>query len=138
MEKQLKTGEIENAKMDESEPKKAKEERKKKEKNRLTKQFGQIDKKKKAVVQGLIERAAFMRVELEDIEADIQANGYTEKFSQGNQKPYDRLRPAANMYNSLETNYQKIISQLTGLLPKDVQKKEDTDGFEDFVNGRED
>ena len=44
----------------------------------------------------------------------------------------------------MNANYQKIMKQLTDLLPKDdmpAAKKaavDTDDGFEDFVNGRED
>jgi len=37
----------------------------------------------------------------------------------------------------MNTSYQKIIKQLTDLLPKDEPKPED-DGFDAFVGGRED
>lgn len=118
---------------------KTKEQRIQTEKRRLTRQFGKIDAKKKALVAGLIERAAFMRVELEDIEVDVRDNGFTEMFSQGNQTPYERMRPAANMYNSMNTNYQKIIHQLTSLLPKDrIITEKETDRFDEFVQSRED
>lgn len=119
-----------------------KEDRIKKELARIKRQFSKIEKKKKAVVDGLFERAAFMRIELEDMEKDIQENGMTEKFSQGNQDPYDRQRPMAQLYNSTNANYQKILKQLTDLLPKDDKVAEKKKGeeltFDSFVAGRED
>ena len=115
-----------------------KEERVKKEVRRLNRIYNKIEQKKKNTVQGLIQRAAYMRVSLEDFEEDLNENGWTEKFSQGNQEPYDRKRPVAEMYNSLSTNYQKIIKQLTDLLPKEPVKTEKDDDFDEFVNGRED
>ena len=113
-----------------------------KEKNRLKKQFKSVDEKTSAVVLGLIESAAFIRVQLGILEDDIKENGVTEKFSQSaGQKPYDRKRPQAELYNSMNTNYQKIIKQLTDLLPKPEAKtsgKDENDGFMRFINGRED
>ena len=97
--------------------------------------FKNIDKRKRNVVQGLIERAAFMRVSLSDLEEDINENGFVEQFSQGNQEPYERKRPAADQYNTMSTNYSKVIKQLSDLLPKEVGGIPD-DGFESFVNGR--
>lgn len=110
------------------------------EKARLEDLFLEIKGEKKAVTEGLIERASFMRVELEEMEIDIRENGYTEEFSQGNQEPYDRLRPIVNAYNTMNANYQKIIRQLTDLLPKDppADPEGGGDGFENFVNGRQD
>jgi hypothetical protein len=85
------------------------------------------------VAQGLIRRAAYMRVMLEECENDIVENGLTEKFSQGDQEPYDRKRPIADMYASLNTSYQKIIKQLTDLLP--TEEKKQADPFLDYING---
>lgn len=111
----------------------------KKEKSRLAKQFREIDKKSRAVVDGLIEQAAFLRVQLQELADDINQNGATELFAQGkDQEPYERQRPAANVYNSMNANYQKIIKQLNELLPKPVKNTEVKDGFRDFVNGRDD
>ena len=110
----------------------------KKEKSRLAKQFREIDKKSRAVVDGLIEQAAFLRVQLQELADDINQNGTTELFAQGkDQEPYERQRPAANVYNSMNANYQKIIKQLNELLPKPVKNTEVKDGFRDFVNGRD-
>lgn len=115
------------------------EDRIKKEHRRLTTIYKNIDPSKKAIATGLIGRAAFMRVQLEDLEMDLLENGWTEPFSQGNQDPYDRARPAAQIYNTTNANYQKIIKQLDGMLHKAQDapsKKDDDDGFDAFVNGR--
>ena len=101
--------------------------------------YKDMEASKKTIATGLIGRAAFMRVQLEDLELDLMENGWTEPFSQGNQDPYDRARPAAQIYNTTNANYQKIIKQLDGMLPKAQDapsKKDDDDGFDNFVNGR--
>ena len=108
-----------------------------KEVARLKKNFAKTDKKRKAVSEGLIYRAAFMRVSLEDLEKDLNEYGWTEMFSQGNQEPYLRKRPQAELYNSLNANYQKIVKLLSDLLPKEEVVQKD-DGFEGFTQGRDD
>lgn len=111
----------------------------KNEEKRLSKIFAGIDAKKRAVIRGLIQRAAFMRVSLAEMEIDLNENGFTELFSQGEQEPYERRRPTADLYNSMNTGYQKIIKQMVDLLPKcEGHKDAENDGFDDFVNGRED
>lgn len=108
-----------------------------KEIKRLKRQYKEIDDKTKQVIAGLIERAAFMRVSLDELEEDINIYGFTEWFSQSeNQEPYLRKRPQADVYNSMNTAYQKIIKQLTDLLPKNNKKPEETDDFNAFVCGR--
>ena len=104
----------------------------KKEENRLKKIYTGIEKKRKNVIPGLIQRAAFMRISLEELEQDLNIYGFTEWFSQGDQEPYKRKRPEADLYNTMNSNYQKIIKQLTDLLPKDTPRQEDGDEFETF------
>lgn len=116
----------------------ARKERIGKEAARLSRNFAKLDGKKRNITKGLIERAAFMRVMLAEMEEDLDRNGFTEWFSQGDQEPYQRRRPVADLYNTMNSNYQKIVKQLTDLLPKDEPKTEAGDGFDDFVNGRED
>ena len=55
----------------------------KREENRLKKIFTGVEENKKRTVEGLIKRAAFMRASLEDFEDDLDQNGFTEPFQQG-------------------------------------------------------
>lgn len=52
-----------------------KDERIKKEERRLKRIYKNIDKDNKAIIEGLIQRAAYMRVTLEEWEKDIMENG---------------------------------------------------------------
>ena len=71
-----------------------------KERRRLARQFAGLEKQNRAVVDGMIEQAAFLRVQLQELADDLTVNGVTELFQQGEkQEPYDRQRPAANVYN---------------------------------------
>lgn len=120
--------------------KKTKEARIKAEKEKLLALYEDIPPKKKALAAGLIDRAAFMVVECEDLEADLKENGWTEPFQQSEKvEPYDRARPQGQSYQTLNANYQKIIKQLDAMLPPaDSTPKPKDDGFEDFVLGRDD
>lgn len=112
------------------------DERIKKEVLRLKRIYKNIDKDNKAIIDGLIQRAAYMRITLEDWELDIMENGCTEMFTQSlNTPPYERERPVARLYNTMNKNYQSIIKQLSDLVPKPEPKQED-DGFDEFVNGK--
>ena len=117
-----------------------KDERIMKEEKRLKRIYKNINKDKKAIIDGLIQRAAYMRITLEDYEKDINEKGYIEMFTQSEKTdPYERERPVARLYNTMNKNYQNIIKQLTDLLPKDVAKVvEEDDGFNDFISGRQD
>ena len=115
---------------------KTKEERIRGEKNRLNRIFRQLPEKKKKLALGLIERAAFMRVELEDLEADIEENGWTEMFKQSANLPeYKRARPQGQTYNTMNASYQKIIRQLHDMLPQ--KQEQQADPFDEFLNERD-
>ena len=111
-----------------------KEKRILKEERRLKKIFSENDGNKKfQAALGLIQRAAYMRITLEDYEEDILINGSIEKFSQSeNQDPYDRKRPVVDLYNTMNTQYAKTIKQITDLLPEnDIASKNE---LLDFIN----
>lgn len=94
----------------------------KKEKNRLTKLFVDIPPTKKKIVEGLIIQAARLRVLLNENWKDITKNGDYEMFSQSpNQQEYERKRPVAELYNSRDTSYQRVIKQLIDLLPESAK-----------------
>lgn len=111
-----------------------------KETRRLKRIYRTIDKDNKAIIEGLIQRAAYMRITLEDYEEDLDKGGYTEMFTQSEKTdPYERERPVARLYNTMNANYQKIIKQLSDLVPKqEFSKHGKDDGFDTFVNGRDD
>ena len=110
-----------------------KQERINKEEARLAKIYKDISQSNKAINEGLIQRAAYMRVTLEDYEKDLDTKGYIELFTQSEKTdPYERERPVARLYNVMNKNYQSIIKQLGDLLPKEAPREEN-DGFDDFL-----
>ena len=95
-----------------------KETRTKKELKRLLEIFKDLDENTMSVMDGLIKRAAYMRVTLEDYEKDLDENGYVEGFKQSESlDAYERVRPVANLYNTMNKNYQSMIKMLTDKLP---------------------
>ncbi|MBG9599978.1 hypothetical protein ABE17_24400 [Bacillus mycoides] len=116
-----------------------KEERVNKEITRLKRIYKEMPKDTLLVVEGLIVEAADLRVRLEDIRKDLDENGYDEMFSQSeNQEPYERERPQARRYISMNKNYQSIMKQLGDYVPKiPPEPKKKSDGFDEFVNGRD-
>lgn len=112
-----------------------------KEIKRLKKIFKDLSKGEKAAISGLIQEAAFMRVSLDEMKMDLNENGYTEEFTQGigEMAPrYDRERPIARLYATMNKNYQTIMKQLFDFVPRKLQKEktDQGDGFDEFVNNR--
>jgi len=114
-----------------------KDDRVKKEIRRLRRIYRDLPKDTLMVVEGLIVEAADLRIRLEDIREDLDVNGYDEMFSQSpEQEPYERERPQARRYVSLNKNYQSIMKQLGDYIPKETNKKDEDDGFDDFLRRR--
>ena len=119
----------------------SKEERVHKEVLRLRRIYKDLPKDAKALVKGLIDSAAFMKIQLEEYEQDLNENGPTEMFTQSPKTPpYERERPSARLYNSVNANYQKVIKQLSGYLAKDStnpsKQKPNENDFATFVTER--
>lgn len=101
----------------------SKDERIKREERKLKRLYKDLPKDTKTLIDGLIQRAAYMRITLEDYESDIDEHGYVELFSQSEKtEPYERERPVVRLYNTMNKNYQSIIKQLSDLLPKGDSK----------------
>lgn len=114
----------------------SKDERISEEISRLKKIFTGISAKEKKVLEGTIQRAAYMRVTLEDYEKDLDEKGYTELFSQSEKTdPYERERPVARLYNTMNKNYQSIMKMLADYVEKKPPKPKG-DGFEEFTAKR--
>ena len=91
-----------------------------KEDKRLRAIYKELPKEVLTLYDGLIKRAAYMRVALEDYEADMDENGYVESFSQSEKTdPYERGRPVVGFYNTMSKNYSAILKQLSEKLPGD-------------------
>lgn len=90
-----------------------------KEDKRLRALYKDLPKDVLALYDGLIRRAAYMRTTLEDYESDLDEKGYVEQFTQSEKlEPYERERPVARLYNTMNSNYQKIMKQLKDALPE--------------------
>ena len=87
-----------------------------------------------------MDEAAFMAASLYELRKIINEKGYTEEDQNGaNQKGIKKCSEV-EIYNTMIKNYSAIIKQLTDLLPKEQEKNAppQDDGFEGFVNGRDD
>lgn len=103
------------------------------ENKRLREKYKNLPEDTLAIVDGLIDQAAFMRIELDDMQKDILDHGRVELFSQSEKTdPYERERPVVKQYNTTIRSYQNIIRQLDEKLPKEIIESGD-DGFDAFV-----
>ena len=96
--------------------------------------FKEISEDKRKVAQRLIEEAAFMKVTLDILKVNIQLDGPTYKFKQGKQEMIIE-NPAQKSYIQMINRYNTVCNSLFNLLPEDKKKEED-DGFEEFLRRR--
>ena len=102
---------------------KTKEQRIKSEKTRLKGIFKDLDENKKKLVTPLIEKAAFMSVELDDLQKTIEQDGWTSEYKNGENQYGTKKSPEAETYIALSKNYAAVIKQLTDLVPAAKRKK---------------
>ena len=110
----------------------------KKEYKKLSGIYTRLDTKMKKVVDPLLREAAFMAASLYELRQIINEKGYTEAYQNGANQKGIKKSSEVEIYNTMIKNYSAIMKQLTDLRPKDDLKKSDDDGFDDFVQGRED
>lgn len=110
------------------------------EKRKLAGIYTRLDKKTKKSVDSLVDEAAFMAASLYELRRIIDDKGYTEEYQNGaNQKGVKKCSEV-EIYNTMIKNYSAVVKQLTDLIPKEQAKSAQnmSDGFEDFINERDD
>jgi len=108
-----------------------------KEIKRLKDIYKEIDQRKTKTLEGLIQECAFMRITLEELRKNINETGVIDEMPQGD---YTILResPYVKTYHTMIQRYTTANEKLLGLLPKVEKDPPKNDGFDDFVEGRED
>ena len=94
-----------------------KEKKIRKETKRLREIFKDLEPNKLKAVDTLITRAAFMTVNLQELEEELNANGWTEVYTNGRNQEGVKKSAACEAYNSLTKNLTTIMKQLLDLVP---------------------
>ena len=116
-----------------------KQNRIKKEAARLRRLFSKIDKQKKSLVFATIDDVAFMTITMQDLRETIIREGTTVEYKNGENQYGTKQSPDAQLYLQMSQKQTQAMKILVDCLPKTektVQIKDD--GFEGFVNGRDD
>jgi hypothetical protein len=96
--------------------------------NEITKN---INDNRKKVVYDLICNIAFMAVQLEDLQAEINASGCIEKYCNGANQFGTKQSSALQAYTALIKNYQISLRQLLAELPE-TEPQLQPDDFDNF------
>jgi len=108
-----------------------------KEIKRLKEIYKEVDQRKTKTLEGLIQECGFMRITLEELRKIINETGVVDEMPQGD---YTILResPYVKTYHTMIQRYTTANEKLLGLLPKEKEAPPKDDGFDNFVEGRED
>lgn len=111
-----------------------------KELRRLKKLFGEIDENKKKLVQATMEDVAFLTVTMQDLRENINRDGTTVEYKNGENQYGTKQSPDAQLYLQMSQKQTQAMKILVDCMPKaarvDPVNKEDD--FDDFVSSRED
>ena len=97
---------------------KSKEERIEEELRRISQWFSDLDENQLAIVDPLLQNAAFMRVTLEDLQEVINREGAIDKYVNGSNQFGLKTSASLQSYNSLIKNYAAVVKVLLSYLPK--------------------
>ena len=103
----------------------------KKETNKLKKLFKELPENKKKMVEKLIENASFMSITLDELKEDIKVYGVKETYVNGKDQFGFKESIESKTYGTMVKNYMSIIKQLNDMLPEEKKINED-DEFERF------
>lgn len=106
--------------------KKAQNEKILKESERLNEIFIDLDENRKEVAKEMIERVAFMTIQLQILEEKIKAKGPVQIFKQGKQK-MEIESPAQKTYNTMMNRYTSAYDKLFSLIDKLPEDNDDED-----------
>jgi len=89
----------------------------KKEYERLIELFENMPNREKALIEPLIDNAAFMKVELSNLQKQITEEGCSEQYKNGaNQFGY-KESAKLKAYNSLMRNFESLVTKLLKYVP---------------------
>lgn len=105
----------------------------KKEFNKLRKIYKFLPKDTYQVNESLIKNAAFMAISLQELQATIDKNGYTEVYKNGRNQVGIKKTSEVDIYNTMIKNYTSTIKMLNELLPKNTIVSNDAEALLKFA-----
>ncbi len=100
----------------------SKEARIKNEKIRLKKIFKNIDENKFNTLEGVMDKAAFMRIMLDEMEKQIIDQGWDDEYQNGETQKGTKASPAAQLHLSMTKNYLAAMKLLVESAPPAERK----------------
>lgn len=89
---------------------------------RLKAKYQTLPENQMAIVEPLLQNAAFMKITLDDLQVVINDEGCSEEYMNGANQYGKKASSALQAYNSLIKNYNTVSERLSKLLPPDKQE----------------
>ena len=103
------------------------------EQKRLMKIFENLPEERKKLSQKLIERAAYMLISIENMEAEIKKNGLLVRMPQGKYE-IEIAHPLINTHNATIKNYVSLTKQIFDLIPPTEAREKAGEEINKFIN----
>lgn len=101
----------------------SKEEKIKREKARIKRALSDLDKNKLAVVSPLIDTVAFTAVSIEELQQQINENGYTVEYKNGENQFGTKQSDEVKTLLAMQKNLTAAIKTLADIAPASKSKK---------------
>ena len=101
----------------------SKEEKIKREKARIKRALSDLDKNKLAVVSPLIDTVAFTTVSIEELQQQINENGYTVEYKNGENQFGTKQSDEVKTLLAMQKNLTAAIKTLADIAPASKSKK---------------
>ena len=92
------------------------------EQDRLNEVFKDLDANQKQTAAGLISSAAFLAIQLEDLQEEINANGCVEEYVNGKDQHGVKVAACVQAYGTLNGKYQSVMAKLLKIVPPAPKK----------------
>lgn len=90
--------------------------------NELNELYADLSPEKMKLAKHLIDNAAFLEIELEDLQKVISENGTVDSYQNGANQYGKKIGSEVQSYNALLKSYNTVNNRLADLLPKKKQQ----------------
>lgn len=90
---------------------------------RYRKIYNDLPPRKKTLADPLIRNAAFMEIQLEQLQDQINANGTDDEYKNGANQFGRKISADLQAYNSLIKSYNMVNQRLENMLPEEKKKE---------------
>ena len=95
----------------------------------LRKIYSKLPEKQRSIAEHLINNAAFMEIELEELQEVIKTNGASEEYKNGENQFGKKASADLQAYNSLIKSYNMVNSRLEAMLPPEDEPEDELEEF---------